>query len=118
MRVDSFRDVTAGVAENTALSYLIGTGIIEQAGDRVPAVMGSVAIGPDAVHDGPPDSAVAAIGVGITGIICYEMVARTGHPSLDERRDAMMDGDDADAGGSFAPCDADIALSEMDVSFL
>lgn len=82
------------------------------------AVVGCMTIGTDAVHDGPPYCAVPAIVVRPSRIIANKGIPWAFHAGLDERRDAVMYGDDADAGGGFAPCNADIVLSEMDVSFL
>lgn len=64
MRVDSFRNIAASMAEYPSFRCLIGTSIVEQRGHGMPAVMGSVAISPDTVHDGPPEDAVAAVRVG------------------------------------------------------
>lgn len=118
MRVDALCDVASGMAEDAAFCRLVRASIIKQRRHRVPAVMGCMAICTDAVHDGPPDGAVSAIIVRPSRIIADKRITWAFHARLDERRDAMMDGDDADAGGGFAPCNTDIALSEMDVSFL
>lgn len=118
MRVDSLRNVTAGMAEDAAFCRLVCADIIKQRRHRVPAVMCSMAISADAVHDGPPYCAVTPIVVRPSRIIADKRITWAFHAGLDERRDAMMNGDDADAGGGLAPCDADIALTKMDVSFL
>lgn len=84
----------------------------------MPAVMCSMAISADAVHDRPPDGAVPAIIVRPSRRIADECIPWAFHSGLDERRDAVMYRDDTDAGGGLALCDADIALSEMDIRFL
>lgn len=111
MRVDPFRNVTAGMAEDAAFCRLVCAGIIKQRRHRVPAVMGCMAICTDAVHDGPPDGAVPAIIVRPSCRITDEGITWDFHSGLDERRNAVMYGDDTDADGGFAPCDADIALT-------
>lgn len=99
MRVDSLRNVTAGMAEDAALCYLVRAGIIKQRRYCMPTVVGCMTIGTDAVHDRPPDCAVPAIVVRPSRIIADKRITWAFHAGLDERRDAMMDGDDADAGG-------------------
>ena len=118
MRVDSLRNVTAGMAEDAAFCCLVRAGIIKQRGHGMPAVVRCVPVSTDAVHDRPPDCAVLAIVVRPSRIIADKRITWAFHAGLDERCDAVMYGDNADASGGFAPCDADIALSEMDVSFL
>lgn len=118
MRVDALCDVAASMAEDAAFCRFVRAGIIKQRRYCMPTVVGCMTIGTDAVHDRPPDCAVPAIVVRPSRIIADKRITWAFHAGLDERRDAMMDGDDADAGGGFAPCDADIALTKMDVSFL
>lgn len=118
MRVDTLGNVPTGMAEDTPFCCFVGSGIIKQRRDGMPAVVRSMAIGPDAVHDGPPDCAVPAIIVRMSRIITNKRITWDFHSGLDERRDAVMYGDDTDAGGGLALCDADIALPEMDVRFL
>lgn len=118
MRVDSLRNVTAGMAEDAAFCCFVRAGIIKQRGHGMPAVVGCMTIGTDAVHDGPPYCAVSAIVVRPSRIIANKGIAWAFHAGFYEWCDSVMDGDDADAGGGFAPCDADIALTKMDVSFL
>lgn len=111
MRVDALCDVAAGMAEDAALCSLVGSGIIKQRRDGMPAVVSSMAIGTDEMHDGPPDSAVPPIVVRSSRIIADKRITWAGHAGFYEWCDAVMYGDDADAGGGFAPCDADIALT-------
>lgn len=118
MRVDALCDVTARMAEDAALGRFIGIGIIKQRRYCMSAVVGCMTIGTDAVHDRPPDCAVPAIVVRPSRIIADKRITWAGHAGFYEWCNAVMDGDDADAGGGFAPCDADIALTKMDVSFL
>ena len=118
MRVDSLRNVTAGMAEDAALCCLVRAGIIKQRRYCMPTVVGCMTIGTDAVHDRPPYRTVPAIIVRPSRIIANKGIAWAFHAGLDERCDAVMYGDNADAGSGFAPCDADIALTQMDVSFL
>lgn len=118
MRVDALCDVTSGMAEDAAFCSLVGSGIIKQRRHRVPAVMRSMAIGTDVAHDSTPYRAVPPIVVRPSRRIADECVTGAFRSGLDERRDAMMYGDDTDAGGRFASGDADIALTQMDVSFL
>lgn len=61
VRVDPFRNVAAGMAEDAAFCRLVGSGIIKQCRHRVPAVMRSMAIGMDVVHDSTPYRAVPPI---------------------------------------------------------
>ena len=118
MRVDALCDVAASMAEDAALCSLVGSGIIKQRRDGMPAVVSSMAIGTDEMHDGPPYCAVPPIVVRPPRIIADKRITWAGHAGFYDWCDAVMYRDDADAGGGFAPCDADIALSEMDVSFL
>lgn len=118
MRVDALCDVAAGMAEDAAFCCLVRAGIIKQRRHRVPAVMRSMAIGTDVVHDSTPYRAVPPIVVRPSRRIADERITWAFYAGLDEWRNAMMYWDDANAGGDFAPCDADIALAEMDVSFL
>ena len=118
MRVDALCDVAARMAEDAALCCLVSAGIIKQRRYCMPTVVGCMTIGTDAVHDGPPYCAVSAIVVRPSRIIANKGITWAFYAGLDERRNTVMYGDDADTGGGFAPCDADIALSEMDVSFL
>ena len=118
MRVDTLCDVASSMAEDAAFCRLVRSGIIKQRRHRVPAVMRSMAIGTDVVHGSTPYSAVPPIVVRPSRRIADECIPWAFHSGLDERRDAMMYGDDTDAGGGLALCDADIALSEMDIRFL
>lgn len=118
MRVDPFRNVAASMAEDAAFCRLVRAGIIKQRRYRVPAVMRSMAIGTDVVHDSTPYRAVPPIVVRPSRRIAYKGITWAFHSGLDERSDAVMYRDDTDAGGGLAPCDADIALTQMDVSFL
>lgn len=118
MRVDALRDVAAGMAEDAAFCCLIGIGIIKQRRYRVPAVMSCVPIGADVMHDRPPKGAVPSIVIRLSCLITNKRIAWAGHSQLNKRCDAVMDGDDAETGGGLALCDADIALSEMDIRFL
>ena len=118
MRVDPFRHITASMAENAAFCRLVCAGIIKQRRHRVPAVMRSMAVSADEMHDGPPYRTVPPVVVWTAVPIADKGIAWTAHAGLDERCDAMMYRDDTDAGGGLALCDADIALSEMDICFL
>lgn len=80
--------------------------------------MRSMAICTDVVHDSTPYRAVPPIVVWLAHIIADEGITWAFHAGLDERSDAVMYRDDTDAGGGLALCDADIALTQMDVSFL
>lgn len=118
MGIDALCDVAASMAKDAAFCCLVRAGIIKQRRYCMPTVVGCMTIGTDAVHDRPPDCAVPAIIVRASRIIANKGITWAFHAGLDERRNTVMYGDDADTGGGFAPCDADIALSEMDVSFL
>ena len=118
MRVDALCDVAASVAEKTPLCRLVGSGIIKQRRHRVPAVMRSMAVSVDEMHNRTPDGAVPAIIVRLSRLVADECITWEVHVGLDERCDAVMYRDDADAGGGLALCDADIALSQMNVRFL
>lgn len=118
MRVDALCDVAASMAEDAAFCCLVCAGIIKQRRYCMPTVVGCMTIGTDAVHDGPPYCEVSAIVVRPSRIIANKGIAWAFHAGFYEWCDSVMDGDDADAGGGFAPCDADIALTKMDVSFL
>lgn len=118
MRVDALCDVTASMAEDAAFCCLIGIGIIKQRRYCMSAVVGCVSVSTDEMHDRPPYRTVPPVVVWTAVTIADKGIAWDFHAGLDERCDAVMDGDDADAGGGFAPCDADIALTKMDVSFL
>lgn len=118
MRVDSLRNVTAGMAEDAALCCLVRAGIIKQRRYCMPTVVGCMTIGTDEMHDRPPVCAVPPVVVWTAVTIADKGIAWAFHAGLDERCDAVMYGDNADAGGGFAPCDADIALTKMNVSFL
>ena len=117
MRVDALCDVAACMAEDAAFCRLVGSGIIKQRRAGAPAVMRSMAIGTDVVHDSTPYRAVPPIVVRPSRRIADERITWAFHAGLDEWCDAVMYGDDADAGGGLAPSDADIALTEMDVVF-
>lgn len=117
MRVDSLRNVTAGMAEDAALCCLVRAGIIKQRRYCMPTVVRRVTFGTDVVHDSTPYRAVPPIVVRPSRRIADECIPWAFHSGLDERRDAMMDWDDTDAGGRFASGDSDIALTEMDVVF-
>ncbi len=118
MRVDALCNVAAGMAEDAAFCRLVGSGIIKQRRHRVPAVVGCVPISTDEMHDRPPYRAVPPIVVRPSCRIAYKGITWAFHSGLDERRNTVMYGDDADAGGGLALCDADTALTQMDVSFL
>lgn len=118
MRIDALCDVASSMAEDAAFCRLVCSGIIKQRCDRVPAIVRSMAIGPDEMHNRPPDGAVPSIVVWSAVPITDEGVTWAFHAGLDERRNAMMYWDDADAGGRLALRDADITLAQMDVSFL
>ena len=118
MRVDALCDVAAGMAEDAAFCCLVRAGIIKQCRYCMSAVVGCMTIGTDAVHDVPPYRAVPSIVIWLSCLITNKRIAWAGHSQLNKRCDAMMDGDDAETGGSFAPCDADITLAQMNVSFL
>lgn len=118
MRVDALCDVAAGMAEDATFRRLVCADIIKQRRHRVPAVMCSMAISADAVHDGPPYRAVPPIVVRPSRRIADERITWAGHTGLNKRCDAVMHRYNTDAGGGLAPSDADIALTEMDVVFL
>jgi len=116
--VDTLCDVTARMAQDAALGCLVRAGIIKQRCYCMPAVMRSMAVSANEMHGRPPDGAVPPIVVWLPRIVADKRITWAGHAGFYERCDAVMYGDDADTGGGFAPCDADTALSEMDVSFL
>ena len=118
MRVDALCDVAAGMAEDAAFCCLVRAGIIKQCSHGMSAVVRRVSVSTDEMHDRPPDCAVPPIVVRPPRIIANECITWAFHAGLDERRNTAMYGDDADAGGGFAPCDADTVLTQMDVSFL
>lgn len=118
MRVDTLCDVTARMAEDAAFCRFVRAGIIKQRRYCMSAVMGCMTIGTDAVHDRPPYRTVPPVVVWTAVTIADKGIAWAFHAGLDECRNTVMYGDDANAGGGFAPCDADIALTKMDVSFL
>lgn len=118
MRVDALCDVAASMAEDAALCCLVRAGIIKQRGHGMSAVVGCVTFGTDEMHDRLPDCAVPAIVVRPSRIIANECITWAFHAGLDERRNTVMYGDDADSGGGFASGDADITLAQMDVRFL
>ena len=118
MRVDSLRNVTAGMAEDAAFCCLVCAGIIKQCGHGMSAVVGCVSVSTDEMHDRPPDCAVPAIVVRASRIIADKRITWAGHAGFYEWCNAVMYGDDADPGGGFASGDADITLTKMDVSFL
>lgn len=99
MRVYALCDVAASVAEDAAFCRLVGSGIIKQRRHRVPAVMRSMTIGTDVVHDSTPYRAVTPIVVRPSRRIAYKGIPWAFHSGLDERHDVMMYGDDTDAGG-------------------
>lgn len=113
MRVDALCDVAAGMAEDAAFCCLVRAGIIKQCRYCMSAVVGCMTIGTDAVHDGPPYCAVPAIVVRPSRIIANKGITWAFHAGLDERRDAMMNWDNADAGDSFAVRDTNISLPQM-----
>lgn len=51
MCVDALGNVASGMAEDAAFCRLIGTGIIKQRRHRVPAVMRSMAVSVNVVHN-------------------------------------------------------------------
>ena len=118
MRVDALCDVAAGMAEDTSFCCLVRTGIIKQRGHGMSAVVRRVTFGTDEMHDRPPDCAVPAIVVRPSRIIADKRITWASHAGFYEWCDSVLDGDDADASGGLALCDADIALTQMDVSFL
>ena len=118
MRVDALCDVAACMAEDAAFCRLVRAGIIKQRRHRVPAVMRSMAVSADVVHDSTPYRAVPPIVVRPSRRIAYKGITWVFHSGLDERRDAMMYGDDTDAGFRFASGDADITLTQMNIRFL
>ena len=118
MRVDALCDVAAGMAEDAAFCCLVGSGIIKQRRDGMPAVVSSMAIGTDEMHDGPPYCAVPAVIIRPAGVIGDKRFAGTAHVGFHQRQDSMVYRDDADAGVRLALCDADTVLTQMDVSFL
>ena len=111
MRVNALCDVTARMAEDAALGCLVRAGIIKQRRYCMSAVVGCVSVSTDEIHDRPPDCAVSPIIVRPPRIIADKRITWAFHAGLDEWCDAVMYGDDADTGGGFAPCDADIALT-------
>ena len=113
MRVDSFRDIAAGMAKDAALGRFIGVGIVEQRGHGMPAVVCRMAVGTNAMHDRPPEEAVAAVGVRTARLIGYKTITGAFHPCLNERQDSVMYRNDADAGSGFAVRDADISLAQV-----
>lgn len=84
----------------------------------MPAVMRCMSIGMDAMHDSTPNRTVPAIVIGMSHIITDKRITWTYHARFDKRQDAMMYRNDADTGRRFAPCDADITLTQMHVRFL
>ena len=118
MRVDALCDVAARMAEDAALGRFIGIGIIKQRRYCMSAVVGCMPVSTDEMHDGPPYCEVSAIVVRPSRIIANKGIAWAFHAGFYEWCDSVMDGDDADAGGGFAPGNTDIALAQMDVCFL
>ena len=111
MRVDSLRNVTAGMAEDAALCCLVRAGIIKQRRYCMPTVVGCMTIGTDAVYDRPPDCAVPPVVVRPSRIIANKGITWAFHAGFYEWGDAVMYRDDADSGGGFASGDTDIALT-------
>lgn len=111
MRVDALCDVAASMAEDAALCSLVGSGIIKQRRDGMPAVVSSMAIGTDEMHDGPPYCAVPPVVVRPSRIIANKGITWAFHAGFYEWGDAVMYRDDADSGGGFASGDTDIALT-------
>ena len=111
MRVDALCDVAARMAEDAALCCLVRAGIIKQCGHGMSAVVRCVPVSTDEMHDRPPDCAVPAIVVRPSRIIADKLITWAGHAGFYDWCDAVMYGEDADAGGGFAPRDTDIALT-------
>lgn len=118
MSVDALCDVAAGMAEDAAFCCLVRAGIIQQRRYCMSAVVGCVSVSTDELHDRAPDRAVTPIVVRPSRIIANKGITWAGHAGFYEWCDAVMYGDDADAGGGFAPCDAKVALAQVDVGFL
>lgn len=106
------------MAEDAAFCRLVRASIIKQRRHRVPAIMRSMAISADVMHDRPPYYTVPPIVVRPSRRIAYKGITWAFHSGLDEQCDAVMYRYDTDAGGGLASGDADIALTEMDVRFL
>ena len=118
MGIDALGDVTARMAEDATFRRLVRAGIIKQRRYRMPAVVGCMTIGTDKLHDRAPDGAVTAVIIRPAGVIGDKRITWTYHARFDKRQDAMMYRNDADTGRRFAPCDADITLTQMHVRFL
>lgn len=73
--------------------------------------MGSMAICPYHRHDGSPECAVTTVVVRFTSIVCDEILAKAFHPGFDNRKNLMMNRDDADAGSCLAMSNLKIALA-------
>ena len=74
MRVDSLRNVTAGMAEDAAFCCLVRAGIIKQRRHGVTAVMGSVPISLDGVHYCTPEQTIPVVIVWFAGV-GYQIVS-------------------------------------------
>ena len=118
MSVDAFRNVTAGMTEDAALGCLVRAGIIQQRRYCMSAVMRSMAVSADEMHDRPPDGAVPPIVVWLAHIIADEGITWAFHAGLDERSDAVMYRDNADTGSCFAVRDIDVPLTQVHVCLL
>lgn len=87
MSVDTLGNAPTGMAEKTPLCRLVGSGIIKQRRAGVPAVMRSMAVSADEMHDRPPDGAVPPIVVWLAHIIADEGITWVFHAGFDERCD-------------------------------
>lgn len=118
MRVDSLRDVAAGMAEDATFCRFVRAGIVKQRRYCMSAVVSCVPVSANEMHGRPPDGAVPPIVVWLPRIVADKCITWAGHAGFYEWCDAVMYGDEADASGGFAPCDADIALVQMYICFL
>lgn len=118
MGINPFSNITTSVAQDTPFGRFIGSGIIKQRCNRMAAVVSSMTISFNGVHDASPELTIPAVVVRPTFRICYQIQAGGFHTVCNKRENPMMDRDGADAGNGLALGNPDISLAEVHISLL
>ena len=80
MGVDFIRHIAAGMSEESAYRVRICSGVVEERGASVAAVVCGVAAAMDEIHHAPPDVAVSGIVIRTSRIVGDQPISGALHP--------------------------------------
>lgn len=117
MCIDRFRYPGTGMAKDSLFGRFVCTGVIQQRGHGMAAVMGRMIADVAGFHNAVPQAAEPGIRIGVAVSIGNQRFAGGLHPRQHERKNPAVYGNRPYAGSRFAFCDPEHPRPEIDVLF-